>query len=105
MGAGKVVVDVLLSIGKWVVKNPSIIKDTADAVVRLKPSKDSKDVAEPTVEDKLNQLGEAVIEINQKVDTEINKLSKELKTIKTALFLMAGLLGISIVAIVLLAVL
>ncbi len=105
MVAGKVVIDALLSIGKWVAKNPTIIKDTADMVVKLKPNKNPKDTIEPTVDDKLNQLGEAVLEINQKFDTEISRLSKDLRIMKTLLSIIGGLLGVAIIAIVLLAVL
>ena len=105
MVVGKAVKDVLLSIGKWVANNPAVIKDTANMVVKLKPNKNPKETTEPTVDDKLNQLGEAVLEINQKFDTEISRLSKELRIMKTLLCIIGGLLGVAIVAIVLLAVL
>ena len=105
MVAGKVVIDALISIGKWVAKNPDILKDAADKVVNLKPNKKTKDTVEPTVDDKLNQLGEAVLEINQKFDIETSRLSKELRAMKIALSIVGALLGAAIVAIVFLAIL
>ena len=105
MVAGKAVIDVLISIGKWVAKNPVIIKDAADAVVKLKPSKNSKDTTEPSVDDKLNQLGEAVLEINQKFNSEITKLNNDLRIMKIWLSVIGGLLSVAIIAIILIAVL
>ena len=98
---GKTVVDVLISIGKWVAKNPVIIKDAADAVVKLKPSKNSKDAMEPSVDDKLNQLGEAVLEIDEKFNSEIIKLNKDLHIMKILLSIIGGLLSVAIIAFIL----
>lgn len=85
MSAGKVVVDTLVAIGKWVAKNPTVIKDTADIVVKLKPAKEPKEIAGPTIDDKLDQLGNAALEMNQKFDDEIAALNNEVNCIKNEL--------------------
>ena len=105
MVPGKAVIDALISIGKWVAKNPVIIKDAADAVVKLKPNKNHQDTIEPSVDDKLNQLGEAVLEIDQKFNSEITKLSKDLRIMKSLISVFGGLLSVAIIAIILIAIL
>ena len=91
MGAGAIVLTALTAVGKWVAQNPVIVMDAADKAIKLKP------------ENKVNQLGAAVIELDQKIDTEIDLVRKQLRTMKIILSVMGGILVAAIIAIILLA--
>jgi hypothetical protein len=92
MGAGAIVLNALKAVGKWVAQNPTIVMDAADKVMKLKP------------EDKVNQLGAAVLELDQKIDTEMVLVRKQLRTIKIILFGMGITLVAAIIAIIILAI-
>ena len=79
-------------VAKWVANNPELM---ANAFKLLKPK----------TEDKVNQLGAAVVEIDEKFSAEMETLRKELRTMKIMLYTLAGVLGVAVIAIILLAVL
>lgn len=91
MGAGAIVLTALKAVGKWVALNPNIVMDAADKVIKLKP------------EDKVNQLGAAVVELDQKIDSEIILVRKQLRTMKIILSIISAVLIAAIIAIILLA--
>ncbi len=93
MGAGTVVLGALKLVGKWVANNPDVLMDATDKVIKLKS------------EDKVNQLGAAVVELNQKIDSEIIFLKNQLHIMKIILSVMGSVLVAAVIAIVLLAVL
>ena len=90
--AGKAVLGAVKAVAGWVALNPDLVKDT---VKLLKPK----------TEDKVNQLGAAVVELDEKFSTEMETLRKELRTMKIMLSVMGGVLGLAVVAIILLAIL
>ena len=92
MGAGAIVLSALKVVGKWVAQNPTILMDAADKVMKLKP------------EDKVNQLGAAVLELDQKIDTEMVLVRKQLRTLKIILFGMGITLVAAIIAIIIFAI-
>ena len=81
----------LKAVGKWVSKNPAFVMDAADRVIKVK------------TEDKVDQLGAAVLELDEKIDAEINSLHKQLRTMKIAFGVMGAVLVSAVVAIILLA--
>ena len=90
MKTGTAVINALKSVGKWVVENPNIVMDTADKIIKLKP------------EDKVNQLGKAVLELDQKFNSETVLIHKQLRTMKIILSVMSVALLITIIAVILL---
>ena len=92
MGTGAMVLSALKVVGKWVVQNPSVMLDAADIVKKLKP------------EDKVNQLGAAVLELDQKITLEMGLVRKQLRTMKIVLSIMGVALVAALIAIVLLAI-
>ena len=92
MGAGAIVLSALKVVGKWVAQNPNIVMDAADKVIKLKP------------EDKVNQLGAAVLELDQKIDTEMVLVHKQLRVLKIILLGMGITLVAAIIAIIILAI-
>lgn len=92
MKTGTVVINALKSVGKWVVENPNIVMDTADKIIKLKP------------EDKVNQLGKAVLELDQKFNSEMILIHKQLRTMKIILSVMSVALLITVIAVILLAI-
>ena len=92
MKTGTVVINALKSVGKWVVENPSLVIDTADKIIKLKP------------EDKVNQLGTAVLELDQKINSEMILVHKQLRTMKIIISVMSVALAITVIAVILLAI-
>ena len=92
MGAGAIVLSALKVVGKWVSQNPTIVMDAADKVMKLKP------------EDKVNQLGAAVLELDQKIDTEMHLIRKQLRALKIIILGMGITLVAAIIAIIILAI-
>ena len=90
MKTGTAVINTLKSVWKWVVENPNIVMDTADKIIKLKP------------EDKVNQLGKAVLELDQKFNSEMVLIHKQLRTMKIILSVMSVALLITIIAVILL---
>lgn len=92
MGTGMAVWNAVKVVASWVALNPDVVKDT---VKLLKPK----------TEDKVNQLGAAVVELDQKLTSEMETLRKELRTTKIMLAVMGSVLGLAVIAIILLAIL
>ena len=92
MKTGTVVINALKSVGKWVVENPSLVIDTADKIIKLKP------------EDKVNQLGTAVLELDRKINSEMILVHKQLRTMKIIISVMSAALAITVIAVILLAI-
>ena len=88
MGAGTIVFSALKAVGKWVAHNPAIVIDAADKAINLKPN------------DKVNQLGNAVLELDHKINNELNAVKKQLRTIEIILSVMAALLLFAIITII-----
>lgn len=90
MGTGNFVVSAIKGITKWVVTNPEVIKVAADKIKNFKP------------DDKINQLGVAVLELEDKVNTEMALVHKQLRTMKILLSVMGVVLIAAVIAIILL---
>ena len=88
MGAGTFVVSAIKGLTKWVVTNPDVIKVAADKIITLKS------------EDKINQLGEAVLELEDKFNTEIALVNKQLRIMKILLLVMGVILMAAVIAII-----
>ena len=70
------------------VENPNIVMDTADKIIKLKP------------EDKVNQLGKAVLELDQKFNSEMVLIHKQLRTMKIIILVMSVALLITVIAVI-----
>lgn len=105
MGAGAVVLGALKTVGSWVLSNPNIALDAVDKVAKIQADKKSLNNEEfvQVVDEKLNQLGAAALELEQKIDTEVDQIYKEMRTMKIILSIMGAVLGIAIITIVILA--
>lgn len=104
MGAGAVVLSALKTVGSWVLKNPAVVVDTVDEVAKIQANKKAESNEEhlQIVDEKLEQLGEAALELDKKIDTEMAVLHKQIHTIRIMLLVMGAILGVSIISIVLL---
>ena len=105
IGAGAVL-GALKIVGSWVLNNPHIAMDAVDKVAKIKADMKSKTVEEclQTVDEKLNQLGAAALELDQKIDLEVEKvdtelkaLRKQLRTIKIIMAVMGSVLGVAVI--------
>ncbi len=103
----KVVLGALKMVGDWVLKNPNVALDALDKVVIMPVAKKASNIEEHllVLEAKTNQLGAAALELEQKIDSEIIQLQKEIHTIKKLLSIMSIVLGAAIISIVILAIL
>ena len=90
MRTGNFVVSAIKGITKWVVTNPDVIRVAADKIKNFKP------------EDKINQLGVAVLELEEKVNTEMTLVHKQLRAMKILLSIMGVVLIAAVIAIILL---
>lgn len=90
--AGKAVWGAVKAVAGWVALNPDLVKDAAKLL-------------KPKTEDKINQLGAAVVELDEKFTAEMETLRKQLHTMKIMLYAMGGVLGVAVIAIILLAIL
>ena len=107
MGAGAVVLGALKIVGQWALKNPNLALGAVDAIAKIQAEKKSMSNEEhlQIVDEKLNQVGAATLELDQKIDTEIALVYKQLRTLKIMTSIIGALLGIAVVAIILLAIL
>ena len=92
MGKGNFVISALKIVGNWVAQNPTIVMNAADKVVKLKP------------EDKVNQLGAAVLELDKKIDDELVLVHKQLHIMKIILSVMFIVLTVLLIIIILLSI-
>ena len=102
MGAGALVIGALAKVGGWVLSNPDIALGAVDKVTKLKAGKNYEEQLQ-SADEKINQLGAAALELEEKINGEVSQLHKELRTMKIALSVMGAVLGAAIVAIILLA--
>ena len=86
------VLSTLKAVVPWVAKNSVVVMDVADKVMKFK------------TEGKLEQLGDAIEELDKKIDSEVLLLRKELSIIKIILSVMSVFLIAAIIAIILLVV-
>lgn len=114
MSAGAIVLGALKAVGNWVLSNPNIALDAVDRVAKIQGDKKIVSTEEhlQSVEEKVNQLGAAALELDQKIDNETsllrNELSvvyKQLRTMKIVLSAVVVVLGIAVVSLILLAIL
>lgn len=105
MGAGAVVLGALKTVGNWVLSNPNIALDAVDKVAKIQADKKSLNNEEfaQVVDEKLNQLGAAALELEQKIDEEVSQVYKQMRTMKIILSIMGVVLGLAIITIVILA--
>lgn len=105
MGAGAVVLGALKTVGSWVLSNPNIALDAVDKVAKIQADKKSLNNEEfaQVVDEKLNQLGAAALELEQKIDEEVSQVYKQMRTMKIILSIMGVVLGMAIITIVILA--
>ena len=90
MSVGINVITALKAVGKWVVQNQDIVIDAADKVMKFK------------TEDKVEQLGAAVLELEKKIDMEMDAVNKQLRDMKIVLSIVTVLLIVAIITIILL---
>ena len=114
MGAGAMVISALKTVGNWVLKNPYIALDAVDKVAKIQQEKKSINYDEQLqiADERINQLGAAALELEEKINCDVGQLRKELeklqeetKLMKKMLCVMGAVLGAAIVAIILLAIL
>ena len=114
MGAGAVVLGALKAAGSWVLNNPYIAMDAVDKVAKIQLDKKtaSKEEHLQIVDEKLNQLGAAALELDQKIDvevgqvhTELETIRKQIRTMKIIMSVMGTVLCVAVVAAILLAIL
>ncbi len=113
MGAGAVVLGALKAVGSWVLNNPYIAMDAVDKVAKIKSDKKAETNEEHLliIDEKLNQLGAAALELDQKIDievsqvhTELETMRKQMRTMKIIMSVMGAVLGVAVVAAILLAI-
>jgi hypothetical protein len=113
MGAGAIVISALKAVGTWVLNNPNIALDAVDKVAKIQQEKKSISYDEQLqiADDRINQLGAAALELEEKIDSEVGQLRNELENVqkqmqamKNMLCIMGAVVGASIIAIVLLAI-
>ena len=122
MGAGAVVLSAIKLVGEWVVKNPGFAADAVEKVVKIRADKVAKEEQLMIMDEKMNQLGEATLELDQKIADEIGlvheetdalclqieTLTKEFDayraTTKKTILAMAIIMGVAVITAILLAV-
>lgn len=112
MGAG-IVITALKAVGTWVAKNPNIALGAVDAVAKIQADKKSTSYDEQLqiADEKINQLGSAALELEERINNETEQLRNELKiihdqlqTMKKLISILGIVAGAAIVAITLLAI-
>ena len=106
MGAGAIVLGALKVVGSWVLSNPNIALDAVDRVAKIQADKKNINNEEhlKIVDEKLNQLGAAALELDQKIDAENALINKQLRTMKIMLCVMGAALIAMVIAVILLAI-
>ncbi len=113
MGAGTLVLTALKAVGSWVLNNPSIALDAVDKVAKIQADKKAINIEEhlQVVDEKVNQLGAAALELDQKIDNEttflrneLHAVCKQMRTMKIVLSVVGAVLGAAIISIILLAI-
>ena len=99
--AGSIIIGALKAVGGWVLSNPNIALEAVDKVVKSKEDKERLQNAE----EKINQLGAAALELDQKIDTELESLRKQIRTMKITMIAAGAVLAVAVIAALLLAIL
>ena len=104
MGASAIVLGALKVVGSWVLSNPNIALDAVDKVAKIQADKKMVNNEDhfKIVDEKLNQLGAAALELDQKIDSEMALIRKQLHTMKILLSVMGAVLIVAVIAIVML---
>ena len=114
MGAGAIVISALKAVGTWVLSNPNIALDAVDKVAKIQQEKKSISYDEQLqiADERINQLGAAALELEEKINNENEQLrndlavlTNQLQTTKKIVSIMGVVLGATIIAIALLAIL
>ena len=86
MGAGGKIWGAVKEVGKWVIQNPNAVLKVADQVKsRVAAAKEEKEAPGAVAERKIGQLGEAVVELDQKLLLEKQQLQAELEALREQL--------------------
>ena len=111
MSAGVFVWKALKAVGNWVIENPNLVYDKIAKIPSDKKSLDDKEYLQ-TIDAKVNQLGAAALELEEKINNEneqlrndLAALTNQLQTTKKIVSIMGVVLGAAIIAIALLAIL
>ena len=106
MSAGTIIVGALKAVGTWVLSNPNIAMDAVERVsnLRVKKKEMSDEELLQLVDEKVEQVGAAALELDQKIDIEVEALRKEMRTLKIMLTVMGAILCAAVIAIILLAI-
>lgn len=113
MAAGTVFLGALKAVGAWVLSNPHIALNAVDKVAKIQSDKKTANTEEQfqIVDEKLNQVGAAALELEERITTgflqtnsELEALRKETRTLKKALYIMGATVGALIIAVVLIAI-
>ena len=108
-----VILGALKAVGAWVLSNPQIALDAVDKVSKIHADKKASSQEETLriVDEKLHQVGAATLELEDKIDTEVvgiqnelNALRKEIRTLKTILYIVGAVAGAAIITLILLAI-
>ena len=114
MGAVAIVISALKAVGTWVLSNPNIALDAVDKVAKIQQEKKSISYDEQLqiADERINQLGAAALELEEKINNENEQLrndlavlTNQLQTTKKIVSIMGVVLGAAIIAIALLAIL
>ena len=95
----QLVLQALMIVAGWVFEHR---EDLLEPLLHKKASKEER---LQDAEKKLIQVGAATLELNQKIDAEVDALRKEIRTMKLALIVIGATLIASIIAIILLTIL
>ena len=106
MGPEAIVLGALKAVGTWVLSNPKIALDAVDKVTKTQVDKKDASTKEhlQVIDEKLNQLGVAALELDQKINAEIEVLRKQLRITKIMMSVMGAVLCAAVIAIILLAI-
>ena len=96
MSAGVFVWKALKAVGNWVIENPNLVYDKIAKIPSDKKSLDNKEYLQ-TIDAKVNQLGAAVMELDQKTEIEVLALRKQIRAMKIALLIMGVVLSTAVI--------
>ena len=86
MSVGGAIWSAVAKVGQWAIKNPGAVLNAADEVKRrIQGAKAEKEAPVITTDGKIVQLGEAVVELDQKINRESQQLQEELETLQAQL--------------------
>ena len=106
MGIVTGIVTALKTVGGLALKYHGVALGAVDTLTKIRADWKSLNNEErfQVVDERLNQLDEAALELDRKIDTQLEAVYKQLRAMKIMLYVLAALLGIAVVAIILLAI-